>query len=96
MDLQKTPPRVTISRSEKVNTGNYTSQDIFVSMSIDLDDDLLAAINGLNKMAPALVSSLLAEVARQKATIISTIAATAAQPTARFETGTKPTKKWGS
>lgn len=92
MNLDKQPPRITISRSEKINTGNYTSQDIFVSMSIDLDDDLLSAIAGMNKLAPVLVNALCAEVARQKASILT--GGNEPPPTERFET--KATKKWGS
>jgi len=65
----KQPPRVTFSRSEKINLGNFESKDIFVSISIDLDDDMVKAVTDLNKAAPTLVAGLLDLVAQQKAEI---------------------------
>jgi len=31
-------PRVSISRNRKINLGNYESEDIFVSLAVDIED----------------------------------------------------------
>jgi cephalosporin hydroxylase len=68
-------PRVTFSRGEKINLKRldpkreYESIDVFVSVSIDLDDDMVKAVADMNKAAPTLVAGLLALVDQQKAEI---------------------------
>ncbi len=67
-------PRFTFSRSEKINMGNYASVDVFVSVSMDADGDIVDVVSKLNKQAPILVNALEAEISRQKLAITPLIA----------------------
>lgn len=69
----KQTPRITISFDEKINKGNYESEGVFVSMSLDLDnaDDFKAEAKKLAAEVLAIKNELAAGIKKGGSTPIT-------------------------